>query len=57
MKTVHKIVRNLINENIFHLKVSSFRQDRRYLGKTNLYGNTHFTILQYTFSIGWNYTC
>ncbi len=42
MKTAQKIVNNLINENIFSLKVTSL-QDGDYLGITNLCHNTHFT--------------
>ncbi len=35
MKTAQKIANNLINENIFPLKVSSLRQDVWYLGIVN----------------------
>ncbi len=35
MKTAEKIVNNLINENIFPLKVSSLRQDVRWCNSNN----------------------
>ncbi len=37
METAQKIVKNLINENIFPFKVSSVRPDGWYLGITNLW--------------------
>ncbi len=59
MKTAQKIVNNLINENIFPLKVSLLRQDGWYLGITNLFQNVNFTWkpLKYTFFNWTYYTC
>ncbi len=59
IKTAQKTINNLINKNIFHLKVSSLRQDVWYLGITNLCKNTYFIykLLQYT-CFNWTYfTC
>ncbi len=42
MKTAQKVVNNLMNENIFPLKVISIRQGGWYLGITNLV-KTHFS--------------
>ncbi len=42
MKTAHKIVNNLINENIFPLKISSLRQGGWYLGI--IYVKTHISL-------------
>ncbi len=42
MKTAQNIADNLINDNIFLLKVCSLRQDKWYLGIINLYLNIHF---------------
>ncbi len=56
MKTAQTNVNNLINTNIFPLKVSRIRQCGWYLGITKVCQNTHFTyaILQYT-CIKWIY--
>ncbi len=40
MKNSEKIINNLINENTFHLKVSSLKQDGYYLGISSLCKNT-----------------
>ncbi len=59
MQTTQKIVNNLMNENIFLLKVSLLRQASCYLGITSLCQNTHFTfkILQYICFIWTYYNC
>ncbi len=59
MKTAQKIGNNLINLNIFPLKVSSLRRDVWYLRITNLWQNMHFRykILQYTCFSWTYYTC
>ncbi len=50
-KTAQKIVNNLINENIFPLKVSSMRQDVLYLGITNLCQNTYSTYKSFNIPV------
>ncbi len=54
IKTAQNIANNLINENIYPLKINSLRQDWWYLVITNLYKNTHFTYKLFHYTFQWD---